>query len=212
MKIAFITIGQSPREDVMGELKSFLNGVEYFELGALDGLTPSEIEELKPRAGEIEYVTRLVTGEEVKVSKERIERRLQEIVDKISDTADLIVILCTGDFNLNSPKPIIYPGNLLKAIVSSLSPKKLGVIVPSINQIEYAVERWKKYCADLKVVAWSPYEGGREADLSSLLDRDLVVLDCIGYTLNHKAFVRESVNKPVILPRSLLGLFIEELS
>jgi len=78
MRIALITIGQSPREDVMGELRRYLEGVEYLELGLLDGLSGEEISSLKAEGSEIEYVTRLRSGEEVRVSRRKLEPLLEE--------------------------------------------------------------------------------------------------------------------------------------
>lgn len=43
-KLGILTIGQSPRPDILGELLPlFDNDIEIFEAGALDGLTMEEI-------------------------------------------------------------------------------------------------------------------------------------------------------------------------
>jgi hypothetical protein len=43
-RIAFVTIGQAPRADVVPDILGMLDGAaDYQEFGALDGLTPSEI-------------------------------------------------------------------------------------------------------------------------------------------------------------------------
>ena len=104
MKVAFITIGQSPREDVMSEIKPYLTGIDYFEIGLLDGLSDEEIASLRAEEGELEYVTRLRDGREVKASKRKLERILERKLEKISH-ADLAVMLCTGEFDVASPTP-----------------------------------------------------------------------------------------------------------
>ncbi len=54
-KIGIITIGQSPRTDVLPEMSAFFpEGVEVLEQGALDGLTPQQVRAFAPEA-----VTRL---------------------------------------------------------------------------------------------------------------------------------------------------------
>jgi protein AroM len=40
---------------------------------------------------------------------------------------------------------------------------------------------------------------------------DLIVLDCIGYTLKMKEKLKEMTGKPVLLPRSILARVIREL-
>ena len=213
MKVAFLTIGQSPRVDVLSELSEYLTNIEYVEYGALDGVGRDELEAFKPSPGETVYVTRLATGEEVRISRRKAEERLQEIIDSKCRDVDFIVLLCTGDFDLKSDRPIIYPGKVLQAFVQSIFPKKLGVIVPLREQIAYAEARWKGLCDSLKATAWSPYrEGDVTAAVQGLEDRDLIVLDCMGYSKRHKELVRTLTRRPVLLPRSLLGLILRELS
>ena len=49
MKMVFLTIGQSPREDILADIRMYLKGIEYVEYGLLDDLTFEEIErEFKP--------------------------------------------------------------------------------------------------------------------------------------------------------------------
>ena len=44
--IGALTIGQSPRTDVIPEIQEFLGGAEILQAGALDGLSRAEIDEL----------------------------------------------------------------------------------------------------------------------------------------------------------------------
>ena len=52
-KVGMVTIGQSPRMDVVPQIKE-LAGIEaeYLECGALDGLSLSEVEKLAPEGGD----------------------------------------------------------------------------------------------------------------------------------------------------------------
>ena len=48
-KLGVITIGQSPRSDVVPEIIPYLgDNVEVIEAGALDGLTYEEMKNIKP--------------------------------------------------------------------------------------------------------------------------------------------------------------------
>ena len=51
MKIGLITIGQSPRVDVVPEMVQILGDVDIIECGALDNLTAEEIQKLAPKEG-----------------------------------------------------------------------------------------------------------------------------------------------------------------
>jgi protein AroM len=74
--------------------------IEIFEAGALDDLSLEEIiGKLAPKQGETLYVTRLRSGLEVKISKERIIDLMQKKIELLdSRGVDIIGILCSGEF------------------------------------------------------------------------------------------------------------------
>ena len=215
-KVGLITIGQSPRDDVVPDIKLVLEGVEVFECGALDGLSKIEIEALTPREGEYILVTRLRDGTEVKVSREKILPLMQKCIDRLEQVADVIGLLCTGDFpELRSKKILIEPSKLLLNIVSTFNIKKLGVIVPDPRQVDTVVKRWYRVVEDVVIDSFSPYTG----DIKKLpeiakrfSDRDLIVLDCIGYNIEVKRIVMGIAKKPVVLPRTILARILRELT
>ena len=55
MKIGTLTIGQSPRNDLIPEIEAFFKGAEIIQLGALDGLSKEQIADLAP-SGEDEIL------------------------------------------------------------------------------------------------------------------------------------------------------------
>jgi protein AroM len=215
-KVGLITIGQSPRDDVVPDIKLVLEGVEVFECGALDDLSKIEIEALTPREGEYILVTRLRDGTEVKVSREKILPLMQKCIDKLEQVADVIGLLCTGDFpELRSKKILIEPSKLLLNIVSAFNIKKLGVIVPDPRQVDTVAKRWYRVIEDVVVDSFSPYTG----DIKKLpeiakkfSDRDLIILDCIGYSIEVKRIFMEITKKPVVLPRTILARILRELT
>ena len=98
LRLAFVTIGQSPRSDIVPEMLSDIGGdVEAHEFGALDDVPEDEIRALVPALGETSFATRLRNGREVTISKERVEIRLEELLERIDQQGfDAIVLLCTG--------------------------------------------------------------------------------------------------------------------
>ncbi|MBC7094445.1 AroM family protein [Thermococcus sp.] len=215
MKVGFITIGQSPRVDVVPEIKPYLGDVEIIECGALDGLTLEEIKELAPKEGEYVLVSRLRDGTQVRLSKEKIVKRLQECIRKLETEVDIVGVLCTGEFpELSSRKLLVEPSLLLLKTVESLEVSKLGVIVPDRDQVEMTKRKWSSIANTIKVRSVSPYLGEEDELIrvaQELEDCDLIVLDCIGYNLNAKRLVKKVAKKPVILPRTLMARVIGEL-
>lgn len=217
MKIGMITVGQSPRNDVITEIRGILGPVEIVESGCLDELTEEQIESLKPKEGEPFLVTLLRDGSSVQVSKEKTTNRLQQRIKELeNEDVTLIVLLCTGDFtNLKSRKLIIEPGRLIRKIVQGMltEEKKLGVIIPSSEQIEQTKKKWG--AVDPVVAVTSPYENPEQIQQAAktLLTKnvDLTVLDCIGYTRQMKQKVKEITGKPVILSRTVVARVLREL-
>ncbi len=97
-KIGLITIGQSPRVDVVPEIKEELRDVEVevVECGALDKLSKDEIRALAPGEGEYVLVTRLRDGTEVRVAREKILPLMQGCIDSLEPLVDMAGVVRTG--------------------------------------------------------------------------------------------------------------------
>ena len=216
-KIGLITIGQSPRTDVVPELRKILgdSNVEIIECGALDRLSNDEITALRPAEGEYVLVTRLRDGTEVKIARDKILPLLQGCIDSLEPLVDVLGLLCTGEFpELRSRKMLIEPSNLLLKVVESLKVSRLGVIIPDPKQIDLTKKKWHNMASDLKILSISPYTGSLsnlKSVAETLQDRDLIVLDCIGFSTEAKKIIATISGKPVILPRTLMARVLREL-
>ena len=98
--VGAITIGQTPRADIAGEMQTLLGaGVRIVQAGALDGLTRAEIDALAPAPGDDDaLIARLREGGEVLLAKVLLVPRLQACLDRLHGEADAFVILCAGAF------------------------------------------------------------------------------------------------------------------
>jgi len=216
LKIALITIGQSPRIDLYNDLRDYLEKMNYIEIGVLDDYSIDEIlKKLRPKPGEDFYVTRLKNGSWVKVSIDKITSELQRKIFEVEEQVDLIVLLCTGKLNVVSKKPLLSLDELLISIVSILKPKKLGVLIPEIKQYDLAYSKWSNVAeGSIVIVNYNPY-GEKENilidRLKDLKEADLVVLDCIGYTRRHAEIIKKYLDKPVVLPRTLVFSIVNDL-
>ncbi|MDR7481083.1 MAG: AroM family protein [Armatimonadota bacterium] len=216
--VAAITIGQSPRPDIMDEVVPLLpSRVRVVQTGALDGLSLAEVAAMRPEPGDHTLVTRLRSGEEVLIGMQRVAPRVQACIDAVQDAADLIVVLCTGTFpQLRSRRPVIYPEHLLLQVTRAVSPgAHVGVLTPAAAQIPHQEQRWGMVASAVTVRAYAPYatrESVEEACAAfATAGVDLVVLDCLGYTVALKDTVRRLVGRPALLARTLLARAVAEL-
>ncbi len=222
-RVGFVTIGQSPRTDVMADIAPLLADIEILEAGALDDVT--DLAALAPTAGPEEnvLVSRLRDGSQVILGESKIVPLVQERVQAvIQEGARLVVLLCTGHFpELNNelqPQqtvPLLFPDRLLYHFVRAVLPQeaKLGVLVPLPEQVEWSAERWQTVAEDVRIVSLSPYTAFETGlhQTGQLSDRRLIVMDCMGYTRQHKEAVRQVAGCPVILPRTLVARAVQEL-
>jgi len=215
---ATITIGQSPRPDIVDEIRPVLgSSVRVIEAGALDGLDRHEIEAMRPDPGDHALVTLLRDGREVLVGHYHVLPRLQACVDRLQDEADVILMLCTGTFpRFATRRPILYPEQLLFQMARAVAPGvRVGVLTPSALQVADQARRWGEVASSVSVQSFSPYTPGDDLDgACAAFQReavDVVVLDCLGYTVALKQEVRRQVGRPVLLARTVLARVAAEL-
>ncbi len=226
--IAFVTIGQSPRHDMVDEMVEIINALHpsktplrFGQYGALDNLGREEIDWLRPLDHEEVLVTRLQSGETVKVSEDRLENYMQKAVHRAACEADLVVLLCTGSFaNLQASVPLISPDRVfLNYCFSILAEGSIGVIVPDKTQVEQRLKLWRQIGGSraerigLNVCAASPYDGteGIVVAANELAACDLIALDCMGYNLAAKQSASHIGGPPVALARSVTAMAVAEL-
>lgn len=217
--VAAVTIGQSPRPDVMDEIAPLLGPeVRIVEIGALDGLTTDEIAAMRPAEDDHTMVTRLRDGSEVLVGHRHVVPRVQDCIERVQDQAALIMMLCTGTFPpFRTRCPVLYPEHLLFQMAGAVAPRgRLGVLTPSARQIADQERRWSAVASAVTVRPFSPYAPGGDPDAAceafASAGVDLVVLDCLGYTTGLKRRVRQRVDCPVLLARTVLARAAAELA
>jgi protein AroM len=217
-RTAFITIGQSPRNDILDSmLPTDLHG-HILQRGALDNLSRGDVAKLEPDARETPFVTRLSDGTDVLVSKRRLMPFLQSAIDDVErNDVSAVVVLCTGSFpDLTASVPLIFPDNVLRATVGAvLASGRIGVVMPHIDQMIMMREKWETPTRSFFGVALSPYSSSVElrSITEQLIDAsvDLIVLDCMGFSAELKEQVASATGVPVVLSNRLIGRVIEEL-
>jgi protein AroM len=219
LRIGAVTIGQSPRSDLLPEMAPFLGArVEVVERGLLDGRSEREIQAMRPQPGGSVLVSRLRDGTQVSISADRAREALPATIAELETLGCyLIVLLCTGEFpGLSSRIPLVLPQRLLFHTVNALARDlHLGVIVPSSLQVSGAAARWAPAAARVTATWGSPYGEVREIEAAarelSAAEVDIVVLDCMGHDLRHRALVQRLVGRPVLLARTLVARVVGEL-
>lgn len=217
--VGTVTIGQSPRTDVVPEISAILGDVVLKESGALDGLSREEIADLAPKGDDYVLVTRLADGSSVQVAERHITPRVVErIKEHFGAGVSLVLLLCTGEFpELEESGLLIRPQRLLFHTVSAVAEgRRLGILIPSPEQVPQAERRWSSLGGAVRAVPASPYVGADESVERAAMElkrwgAELLILDCIGYTESMKAAARRIAGVPAISGRGIAAHAVREL-
>jgi protein AroM len=222
--LGLVTIGQSPRTDLVEEYERALPGVRIVQAGALDDLDEGQVLELRPEPGDEVLVSRLRTGREVRLGRRHLEPRLQVCLDRLGRGVGLTVLLCTGEFPALRPRgPLLFPQPVLRHVVSAVvdgvrgagdGAMRLGVLIPDPAQQASAQARWGDL-AEVIAVAASPYRGGEVLESAANALRDagarVVVMDCIGYTRPMRQAVAAITEVPTVLANASVAMIAREV-
>ena len=210
--VHFLTIGQSPRPDVVPEILGMLGDtaadIEAVEAGALNGLSRREVQAGAPRDGEMPLVSRLRSGEEVIIGEDFVEERMAALLSRIP-AGDVAAILCTGPFLGIPERPgLVKAGPVFDEALRAATPPgaTVGMLIPEPRQEADARRRVPEGSPCVIGVA-SPYsdDGVEERLAAEFREVDVVGLNCLGYDGPLEAAVARATGKPVVLARRALA-------
>lgn len=222
MKLAVVTIGQSPRVDLTPEIRDLIPpGTELVEYGALDELDHDEIARLRPRPGEHALTSRLRDGSSAVFGHDHAVGLVETAVARAeSDGADVSFIVCTGAFpHVAHTRPLFLAERLahdgVRALLSGFRERRLGVLSPLPEQAADAYDHWETSIGlrPSAVTSASPYTDTLEAIAAAAASLapacDLLVMDCIGYDRRMCAAAQDAVgNTRVVTARDVAARLI----
>ena len=225
-RLGIVTIGQSPRVDMVPEMLPWL-GIEsnrVVERGALDGLTPQQIERLGPadrgfdeaREEEALLTTRLADGSSVVLEHHQVVGLLAEAVRWLEDEADVTasLVVCSSEFPpIPRLRSLLFAESLLTSGVRGIvsADEHLGVVCPLPEQTESQDSKWRRVTAKVSSATATPYQAAAEEPVAEAARRlagrgaTTIVLDCMGYTLAMKQAAVRAVGVPVLLAREVVA-------
>lgn len=220
-RVAFFTIGQSPRTDVVPEMVQELGGnVRIDEYGALDGLSDADIAGMAPQEGRYRFATRLADGRQVQLDSQAAESRLEDLMRSVDDGRyDVLVPLCTGTAIAPMRTLVVEPQQVVDHLVAALAQhcRKVGLVVPLAAQVD-AFHMAVPLPCDVQVAHASPYEADAQQAARNfeqagreLASCDLIVMHCMGYAERMRAAVAQASGRPVLLSNRLVAQTLAQI-
>ena len=219
-KIGMISIGQSPRPDILDIFEESWGGrAELLEVGALDGATDDDVKRMAPNEGDDVLVVKMADGAQHIVGRRFLLPRIQASADSLLPQGiTAAILLCTGDFRpFRFPVPFVIPQKIVDNAVASLANagQVVGVMIPTGEQ-QKQMRRNLACNGIVPVFASASPHSGEQAILEAAhqlkrYDLNFIVMHCFGYTEAMREIVKETTGKPVILSNRLVAKVTGEL-
>ena len=219
-RIGMLTIGQTPRVDLLPTLVEILGDEhEIIEAGALDGLSLDDVKGIEILPDDYILVSRMRDGTEVKITKRFVIPRVQEKITELEEKGvRLTVVMCTGAFpQYESKGLVVTPQEILKGVLNaSLKKGRLGVVYPTEEQMPGAQSNFGSPDVETYADVTSPYEGSEElealAGRLSAQNLDLILLNCFGFSSDLKKYIAERTGVPTIQSNAVVARVLKELA
>jgi len=220
-RIGMISIGQSPRPDIISVFKETWRNhqPELIETGALDGLSHEDVQQMTPNESDDVLVVRMTDGQQHIVGRRHLIPRIEVCADAlIQQQVTAMILLCTGDFRpFHYPIPFVIPQKIVDNTISALvtSGQVVGIMIPAEEQQKQMRRNLMSNGIVPVFASASPHLGEQGiVEAAHQLKRhevDFIVMHCFGYTRAMRDIVKETTGKPVLLSNILVAKVTEEL-
>ena len=217
-RLGLLSIGETPRTDILSVMRRELPDTELVEYGILDALDEKQRQALKPLPGDFPLVSRLRDGSQFSLGKHQAVELIGQGLRFLHERGiTVVVLLCTCRFSLDIPKGmlVVEAGRVIDAAMEALVREggTAGLLAPLPAQAGELAAHYAGLPGHMVTAAASPYEDVRfaEAAAEGLKGADFVFLHCMGYTAPYKAAVQRVCGCPVIQSSSLVARFVAEL-
>ena len=214
-RVAFVTLGQTPRNDVVPDLRRLVGSpIETREFGVLDGVSAKVMSKVGPGPGDPALLTRLRDGSDMVLSLDWTSDRMREIYGEIArQDIDLVVLMSTmlGDMPAPARATIFCDRVAARAIETFAHAGQIvGIVLSLESQGDYIVggHPW----SDMTRVAVA--RPGDRVALEAAIDEfdgcDIVVLHSVTYSEPERKIAQARSGKPVVIARRLVASAIRD--
>lgn len=203
-KIGFLSIGQSPRPDLVAPLAALMPEIEPVEAGALDDLAPADIPAAR-REPRFPLTTRLRSGAVVSVEERDLVPLLSTALARVEAAGvAATLLLCAGTFaGLSGRRPLFTPFPIAQTYLGRMGYSRLLVVCPIPEQVEPIRRRWRRagfvptvHVAPSIELAAAPALATELADAAT--GHDCVFLDYVGHPPEQVQALQAAMDLPVI--------------
>ncbi|EIP4291569.1 AroM family protein [Salmonella enterica] len=219
--LAILTIGVVPMSEVLPLLTEYIDEQHITHHSLLGKMSREDVmADYAVEPGDDPLLTLLNDNQIAHVSRQKVERDLQSVVEVLDNQGyDVIILMSTAaiksmaarNFILLEPLRIIPP--LVASIVDG---HQVGVIVPVAELLAAQEKKWQVLQMPPVYSLANPVHGSEQQLIDAgqaLLDQgaDVIMLDCLGFHQRHRDILQQALDVPVLLSNVLIARLASEL-
>lgn len=219
--LAILTIGVVPVSEVLPLLTEHVSEQQIAHLSLLGKMSREEVmEDYALDEGEDPLATLLSDGKLAHVSRQKIERALQGVIEVLDNQGyDVILLMSTANISSMTARNTIFlePSRILPPLVSSIvEDHQVGVIVPVEEMLPVQAQKWQILQKSPVFSLGNPIHDSEQKIIDAgkeLLAKgaDVIMLDCLGFHQRHRDLLQKQLDVPVLLSNVLIARLAAEL-
>ncbi|EPE58340.1 AroM family protein [Salmonella enterica] len=219
--LAILTIGVVPMSEVLPLLTEYIDEQHITHHSLLGKMSREDVmADYAVEPGDDPLLTLLNDNQIAHVSRQKVERDLQSVVEVLDNQGyDVIILMSTAAIKSMAARNFIFlePLRIIPPLVASIvDGHQVGVIVPVAELLAAQEKKWQVFQMPPGYSLANPVHGSEQQLIDAgqaLLDQgaDVIMLDCLGFHQRHRDILQQALDVPVLLSNVLIARLASEL-
>lgn len=219
--LAILTIGVVPMREVLPLLTEYIDEQHITHHSLLGKMSREDVmADYAVEPGDDPLLTLLNDNQIAHVSRQKVERDLQSVVEVLDNQGyDVIILMSTAAIKSMAARNsiLLEPLRIIPPLVASIvDGHQVGVIVPVAELLAAQEKKWQVLQMPPVYSLANPVHGSEQQLIDAgqaLLDQgaDVIMLDCLGFHQRHRDILQQALDVPVLLSNVLIARLASEL-
>ncbi|EDV8626975.1 AroM family protein [Salmonella enterica] len=219
--LAILTIGVVPMSEVLPLLTEYIEEQHITHHSLLGKMSREDVmADYAVEPGDDPLLTLLNDNQIAHVSRQKVERDLQSVVEVLDNQGyDVIILMSTAAIKSMAARNsiLLEPLRIIPPLVASIvDGHQVGVIVPVAELLAAQEKKWQVLQMPPVYSLANPVHGSEQQLIDAgqaLLDQgaDVIMLDCLGFHQRHRDILQQALDVPVLLSNVLIARLASEL-
>lgn len=219
--LAILTIGVVPMSEVLPLLTEYIDEQHITHHSLLGKMSREDVmADYAVEPGDDPLLTLLNDNQIAHVSRQKVERDLQSVVEVLDNQGyDVIILMSTAAIKSMAARNsiLLEPLRIIPPLVASIvDGHQVGVIVPVAELLAAQEKKWQVLQMPPVYSLANPVHGSEQQLIDAgqaLLDQgaDVIMLDCLGFHQRHRDILQQALDVPVLHSNVLIARLASEL-